>query len=123
MGVLVLSGHSHSLERSFLLDGLYGFSWELTDANKIDAGMGQEDNGGAYQKPGRRGPHQGTVYMVAGSSGDVDDPSDGTYDHPVMVSTVVELGSVVIDVDCKRLDARFVNDKGDIRDYFTILKK
>ena len=123
MGVLVLSGHSHSLERSFLLDGLYGFSWELTNANKVDAGMGREDNGGACQKPGRRGPHQGTVCMVAGSSGDVDDPSDGTSDHLVMVSTVVELGLVVIDVDGNRLDARFVNDKGDIRDYFTLLKK
>jgi len=60
--------------------------------------------------------------MVAGSSGDVDDPSDGTYDHPVMASTVVELGSVVIDINGNRLDAKFVNDKGEIKDYFTILK-
>ena len=120
---LVMSGHSHSLERSYLLDGLYGFSWDLTDANKIDAGMGREDNGGAYVKPVGRVGHKGTVYMVAGSSGDVDDPSDGTYDHPVMASTVVELGSVVIDINGNRLDAKFVNDKGEIRDYFTMLKK
>ena len=120
---LVLSGHSHSLERSFLLDGLYGFSWDLTDANKIDAGSGQEKKrGGAYQKPARRGPHQGTVYMVAGSSGDVDGRNEGTFNHPVMVSTVVELGSVVLDINGNRLDAKFINDRGQVRDHFTIVK-
>jgi len=117
---LVMSGHTHALERSFLLDGLYGFSWELTDANKIDAGSGRGKK--AYQKPLPRGANQGTVYMVAGSSGDVDGRNEGHFNHPVMVRTVTELGSVVIDVDGDRLDAKFINDKGKIKDYFTIVK-
>ncbi|HKQ36680.1 MAG TPA: Ig-like domain-containing protein, partial [Verrucomicrobiae bacterium] len=38
---LVLSGHSHSYERSHLLRGHYGFSWELDPATMVmDAGSG-----------------------------------------------------------------------------------
>ena len=68
---LVLTGHSHSYERSFLLDGHYGTSSTLTPAMKKDAGSGREDGTGAYEKATPiGGQHEGVVYAVAGSSAD-----------------------------------------------------
>ena len=67
---LVLSGHSHCYERSYLLDKHYGLSAGMNATNKLDAGNGQEGGTGAYKKPeGGLISHQGTVYIVAGSSG------------------------------------------------------
>ena len=69
---LVLCGHSHSFERSYLLDGHYGLSTTFSDANKKDGGDGRADGTGAYHKP-TTGPaaHEGAVYSVAGSSGQI----------------------------------------------------
>ncbi len=50
---LVLSGHSHSYERSFLLDGHYGVSstLDLSDpsVHVLDWGDGSETGNGVYQ--------------------------------------------------------------------------
>src|SRR6185369_11675045 len=40
---LVLTGHSHSYERSFLIDGHYGSSATFTSSMKKDGGSGRED--------------------------------------------------------------------------------
>lgn len=117
---LVLSGHSHSYERSYLLNGHYGPSSTLTPAMLIDDGNGQEDGDGAYTKsaPGLT-PNSGTVYAVAGNAGQVT----GTErDHPAMFVSQLELGSMVIDIHNTRLDAVSINDQGVINDHFTILK-
>jgi len=44
---LVLSGHSHTYERSYLLDGHYGDSSTLTSSMIKDSGDGREDGSGA----------------------------------------------------------------------------
>src|SRR5205085_10333679 len=65
---LVLNGHSHVYERSFLLDGHYGVSSTLTPEMKLDSGGGRFEVDGAYSKtPTVPTPHLGTVYTVAGS--------------------------------------------------------
>jgi hypothetical protein len=64
-------------------------------------------------------PHQGAVYAVAGSSGQT---SGGTLDHPVMVSSLDLLGSMVIDISGPRLDARFLDTARVVRDSFAIVK-
>jgi tetratricopeptide (TPR) repeat protein len=117
---LVLSGHSHSYERSYLIDGHYGFTWDFNETNVKDAGDGREDGDGAYVKPGA-GPqaHAGAVYTVAGSSGQI---SGGTLDHPAMSLSLDLLGSLVIDVNGDRLDAKFLDDLGVVRDSFSIVK-
>jgi hypothetical protein len=119
---LVLSGHSHSYERSFLIDGHYGLSSTFTAAMKKDGGSGREDGTGVYQKP-TAGPaaHEGAVYAVAGSSGQI---SGGTLNHPVMYVSLNVLGSMVLDVVNGRLDAKFIDNTpgGTVRDYFTIVK-
>jgi tetratricopeptide (TPR) repeat protein len=117
---LVLTGHSHSYERSFLLDGHYGLSSTFSSAMKLDAGDGRETGDGAYEKPSTgTAAHEGAVYAVAGSSGKT---SSGSLDHPAMFYSVRALGSMVMDVQGHRLDAVFLDDRGAILDRFTILK-
>jgi hypothetical protein len=118
---VVLAGHSHSYERSFLLDGHYGTSSTLDKATMIlDAGDGREVGAGAYQKPtAGPTPHEGAVYTVAGSSGKT---SGGTLNHPVMFVSLNVLGSVVLDVERNRLDATFLDSTGAVKDSYTILK-
>jgi len=118
---LVLSGHSHSYERSFLLEGHYGTSGTLTNPMKIDDGDGQEGGDGAYKAVyDEANPYQGAVYITAGSSGKI---SGGSLDHPVMVHASLNfLGSLVLDIDGNRLDATFVRSDGSTPDSFTILK-
>ncbi|MEW6159229.1 MAG: metallophosphoesterase family protein [Verrucomicrobiota bacterium] len=117
---LVLNGHSHNYERSFLLDGHYGRSETLKPEMKKNAGDGRPDGQGAYAKV-TLGPgvHEGAVYVVAGSSGQA---SGGTLDHPAMFISLNELGSLILDVNSNRLDAVFLDYKGSRRDYFTIIK-
>jgi hypothetical protein len=117
---LVLSGHSHSYERSFLIDNHYGLSSTFSAANKKNAGDGRESGSGAYTKP-TVGPsaHEGTVYAVAGSSGTT---SGGTLNHPAMFISLNNLGSMVLDVNGDRLDAKFLRETGAIADSFTLLK-
>ena len=113
---LVLCGHSHAWERSYLLNGHYGLSGTLTSAMKIDGGNGREDGTGAYRK---NGIGQGTVYTVAGSSGQI---TGGQLNHPAHFISLNELGSMVIDVNSNRLDAIFLATNGVSRDHFTLLK-
>ena len=113
---LVLCGHSHVYERSYLIDGHYGYSNEFTPAMIEDGGDGSESGDGAYQKPPST-PHAGTVYTVAGSSSTT---GGGTLDHPVMVTSLNELGSLILDIEDLRLHVTFLDDQGVVRDEFTI---
>ena len=118
---LVLNGHSHCYERSFLLDGHYGLSGTLEPSMKRNPGDGRPAGDGAYIKP-LTGPrdHFGAVYNVAGSAGLI---SGGTLNHPAMYFSANELGSVVLDINGPRLDSTFLRDNGTIRDTYTILKQ
>ena len=116
---LILSGHSHSYERSYLLDGHYGTSDTLTPAMKLNGGNGREPSNGAYVKPAGRSSHQGAVYSVVGSSGQI---AGGPLNHPAMCVSLNQLGSMVIDINGNRLDATFLRETGAIDDTFTIIK-
>lgn len=118
---LVLSGHSHSYERSFLLDGHYGDSSTLTIAMKKNAGDGRPGGSGAYIKP-LTGPrdHFGAVYSVPGSAGQI---SGGTLNHPAHFISLNNLGSLVLDVNGTTLTGTFVRETGATPDTFTIIKQ
>lgn len=116
---LVLGGHSHSYERSYLLDGHYGLSSTFTNAYKKSAGDGRTDGTGAYAKSTGSVPHDGAVYSVVGSSGQI---SGGTLNHPAMYVSLNEAGSMVLDIDGQTLNAQFINSSGVVRDHFTITK-
>lgn len=118
---LVLSGHSHGYERSYLLDGHYGYSNSLVPSMILDSSSGKADVTGAYPKPTGLFPHYGTVYLVCGSSGKLSSPP--SQPHPAMFTTNANfLGSVIIDIDGDTLESKFLNENGLIQDYFHIVK-
>lgn len=119
---LVLCGHSHNYERSHLLRGHYGFSWEFDAATMfLDPGSGRPNETGPYVKE-LSGPtaEQGTVYVVNGCSGQF---GFGSVDHPAMHTSYNRMGSLVLDIDGDRLDATFLRENGDIDDTFTLIKR
>ncbi len=127
---LVLTGHSHSYERSFLIDGHYLTSdtWD-PQTMLVDGGSG---NSPPYAKPERgdvpyAGGGDGAVYTVAGSGslisfGSAQSLGGSGPDHPVMHASILALGSVVLDFNGNRLDAFMIDDYGDIRDYWALVK-
>ncbi len=114
---LVLGGHSHSYERSYLINGHYGFSDSFIEEMKKDGGSGREDESGSYQKC-HPSSHGGTVYIVAGTSGLADQVSA----HAAMHTSLSIPGSLVLDVQVHRLDVKFIDERGEVRDYFTMKK-
>jgi hypothetical protein len=115
---LVLCGHTHTYERSYPLRGHYGESKTLRPSMLVEVGDGREEGTGAYRKRTAHGS-AGTIYLNAGVGGRAD---KGKTEHPVMCVTLRQLGSVMLDVDGRRLDARFIDVAGDVKDHFTILK-
>ena len=115
---LVLTGHSHVYERSFLVDGHYALSNTFSPAMMKDAGDGRVDGTGAYTKAGVNG-HEGTVYLVLGVSGRV-----GSFlgTHPVMYRSEAQAGSVVLDVNDRQMDVKFLRETGAVDDHFTMRK-
>lgn len=118
---LVLTGHSHSYERSFLLDQHYGLSTTFTAAHKRQPGNGRPAGDGAYIKP-LTGPrdHFGAVYALTGSAGSAD---GGPLDHPAMYVSYNTLGSFNIDINGNTLNATYIESDNEITDTFTIVKQ
>jgi len=114
---LVLSGHSHSYERSFLIDGHYGTSDTLEPRMILDHGSGNPQIDHAYVKS--PGAHKGAVYVVAGSSSKL---APGPFDHPVMYTDFLKHGSVAIDVVGNELQLTFLDFYGVVYDRFTLRK-
>ena len=116
---LVLTGHSHVYERSMLLDGAYSTNATTAETFVLDDGDGDPDGDGAYRKGAGLTAHAGTVQVVTGNAG-AKLGRNGT--SPVMRRTIVEHGSVLIDVDGDTLRGRMVNQDGAVRDTFALVK-
>jgi 3',5'-cyclic AMP phosphodiesterase CpdA len=124
---LVLQGHNHVYERSYLLDNLTGKTTTVTEANIIDKGLGREDQDGAYHKL-KNTPHQGTIFVEVPGGGVTTDNFEHYSIFPVYYSGYDKEGSVVIDVHDNRMDVHFIcdelNEQGNhVWDYFTIIKE
>ena len=128
---LILQGHNHVYERSYLVDNIIGNSSSITNANKINTGLGRADSGGPYIKPVGCIPHKGTIFLTCTGGG----VANSIKYYPVPYSFIPVRfpgsdfeGSVVLDIIGNRLDVKFlcneINDKGShIWDSFTIIKK
>jgi len=116
---LVLGGHSHSYERTMLIDGHYGMCTTFEPGSMAkNAGSGRvDDPAGAYKKAS--GANHGAVYIVGGNSGKA---SGGKLNHPAMVISKSLLGSVAIDIQGDRMDVKEIDDKGELIDDFSIIK-
>ncbi|MEN9559482.1 MAG: hypothetical protein RLZZ502_693, partial [Pseudomonadota bacterium] len=117
---LVLAGHSHTYERSGLVNGHYGLSSTYLPSMSLNNTSGRDDLGLAYSKGhyGRQA-NSGAVYVVAGTSGQ---NTARTGYHPANLVSSLDSGSLVLDINGERLDAVFLTDQGTIADYFTIKK-
>jgi hypothetical protein len=104
-----------------MLNGHYGFSQELYDNPELilDRGSGRMDESGPYVKTANAQINRGTVYVVAGCSGQT---SGGELDHPAMFISLNELGSLVLDINQEQLDAQFLQADGVVSDRFTLQK-
>ncbi len=118
---LVMGGHSHSYERSYLINGHYGesttFDPNIHIVEPTGARDGKVDGEGPYEKD--LIDTEGAVYIVAGTSGKKDSQVS---QHPAHYFYEGELGSLSIKIDGNELNAKFVRETGAIDDYFTILK-
>ncbi len=128
---LILNGHSHSYERSYFLNGHYGFA-NTFNPDEISKGGhtvgangygdGKADSDGAYQKT--TVATEGAVYITTGSAGKI---SGGDLNHKAMSVSLNQLGSCVMEVEDdgkggQNLTVKFIRDNDGIDDYFTINK-
>lgn len=98
---MVMVGHSHVYERSFL----------ARDDDVL------QDHPSAY---GKFGSPDGTIYLVSGCGGK---SGDGSLDHPLMsVSYGDVTGFSVIDVSYRELRGSFVEEDGRTTDLFAVHK-
>jgi hypothetical protein len=116
---LVFSGHAHRCQRTTLLTGHYGAASSLDPEMLLDPAQGRPDDGGPYRKSLPRRASDGVVYAVVGCSGEA---TENAPSHPAMTESMNRPGSLVLDVDGRRLDARFIDTEGRVRDRFAIVK-
>jgi predicted MPP superfamily phosphohydrolase len=138
---LVICGHSHGYERSYLLKNFYNTNASpLLDASFNSAthtATGSIQNG-TYAVTANGGPftynsgkyNHGSVYIVAGSAGQVSNASQAAgYPQNCMYSNYVSTangGCFYFEVDSNRLNAKFISyntaPTAVVRDSFTIFK-
>lgn len=126
MGVdLILCGHSHDYERSRLINGHYGNEASFNAGTHNKSSSSGLYNGSANSCPYIKDSltkKVGTVYAVSGSAGQLGG-TQGSFPHAAMYySNATNGGSMVLDFNANRLDAKWVCADGVIRDNFTIFK-
>jgi hypothetical protein len=115
---VVLTGHSHAYERSYLMKGHYGLETTFSSSHKVNGGSGIYPNSYLKSSPN----FDGTVYVICGTSGQVGGTEPGWPHNAMYTSTNTKYGSLAIDVVGDRLDCRFILSDGSIWDQFTIQK-
>jgi methionine-rich copper-binding protein CopC len=122
---MVLNGHSHGYERSFLLNGHYDLESTFDPVLYALSTSSAKYNGTANSCIYVKNPadvRNGIVWVVSGSAGQLDGTSAG-YPHNAMYYSDVSVGGAFFfEVEDNRLDAKWVCSDGVIRDNFTIMK-
>jgi acid phosphatase type 7 len=116
---LVLNGHSHVYERSYLLKGHTGYSPTFDKKQHV-----VQATKASYTQdaPPIINKDDGTVYMVIGSAGRLD-WNGQLQAHPSSAYSNYQLGgSGLFTVDENRLDAEWLGADGQIHDRFTMFK-
>lgn len=122
---LVLCGHSHCYERSKPTRGHYGLeaSFDSTAHHKSFS-SGRYDgssNSCPYIKTSGS-THEGIIYVVAGSAGQISGNQTSFPHNAMYYSNNTNGGSLYLEIENKRLDAKWIATNGVILDKFTILK-
>ena len=123
---MVLNGHSHNYERSQMIKGHHGM--EATYNQKtlgVSTSTGRYDNSKdscPYIKDSKVTENEGIIYVVNGV-GAGNGGTQKSYPHDAMVySNNSNAGSLALEIEGNRLDAKFIAEDGSIKDQFTILK-
>src|SRR5258708_2133069 len=106
---LILNGHSHVYERSYLLHDDFGlentFSFAANAANNSSARYNDTTNSCPYISTSAKIKH-GTVYVVAGSAGQLGG-TQASFPHAAMYySNATTGGSLAVEIQGNRLDAK-----------------
>ena len=121
---LVLCGHSHDYERSYLLNGHYGNESSFSAGTHALSNSSAKYDGTASSCPYTTtygGANHGTVYVVAGSSG-ADGGVQAGYPHNAFPFSQDDGGMFYFEVEDNRLDAKFIRRDGVVADQFTIMQ-
>ncbi|MFN0190222.1 MAG: metallophosphoesterase [Bacteroidia bacterium] len=114
---LVLTGHSHTYERSYFIHGHYGLEDSFDSAHIVQSGDGLSI---PYLKDKE---HNGTIYSVCGVGGQVSVGVSSGFPHNAMVSSVSSMaGSTSIEVNGDTMNCKFILFNGSIADEFYIVK-
>jgi acid phosphatase type 7 len=123
---MVLNGHSHNYERSQMIKGHLGM--EATYNQKthgLSTSTGRYDNSKdscPYIKDSKVTDNEGIIYVVNGV-GAGNGGTQPSYPHDAMIySNNSNAGSLSLEIEGNRLDAKFIAEDGSIKDQFTILK-
>jgi len=114
---LVLGGHSHIYERSYLAHG--GYETPTTDQAIVDIRDGRSDGDGPYVLGPGLTAGDGALFVVAGHGGASVSQEGG---HPLMFFAEPEHGSVLMDVRGDRMSLRNVRYDGEVTDRVTLMK-
>ncbi len=125
---LVLSGHSHVYERSYLINKHYGRSNSFNKTTMlIDSTDGNPDSSRVYIKLNYGDEkNKGTVYAVVGNSGKTESPSGKM--HPVMCKKDDNdgdggSGSMILEVKGNQMTGNYYKSNGELFDKFRIIKE
>lgn len=139
---MILCGHSHDYERSYLLKGYYktnpadapltgsNFNVNTHAVNSSNGKYNGTANSCVYTTSTGKN-HHGTVYVLSGSSGADGGIVAGTTDpwpHNAMPNSIDDGGMFYFEVEDNRLDGKFISRLPDgsgfpnILDQFTIMK-
>lgn len=122
---LVIAGHSHVYERSYMINGHYGKAYSFDpEKHLIDGSSGNPDLGEEYRKNDVR--EQSTLYVVMGNSGNyTSDDKMPEPMHPVFHvrdgGTDVT-GSVILEFEGGTMTGKYLNKHGDILDKWAVVK-
>ena len=121
---LIVCGHSHDYERSYLLKNYFGTEATFNIATHAASSSSAKYDGSANSCPyfvtsGK--VNHGTVYVVAGSAGASGGMQSG-YPHDALPLAFNDGGMLYLEVEGNRLDAKFIRRTGVISDQFTMLK-
>jgi hypothetical protein len=115
---LVLTGHSHNYERSYLVNGAY--DTPTTAAGHIvDAGDGRPAGTGPYLKAANNVANAGAVYIVAGHGGTTNSGPGG---HPLIYARDLIHGSCLLHFERNAVHVENLRRTGAVSDSFAIVK-
>ncbi len=123
---LVLCGHSHVYERSYLINKHYGNSASFKRNTMIvDSSSGNPDSNRTYIKyTYGANKDKGTVYSVVGNSGKSEEENGKM--HPAMYKKYAAnkgVGSLILEVKGSMLTGTYYKENGELFDKFRIIKQ